>query len=121
MGWHAQVEIPQAGDPPRPAREWKLLEPELASRLNEWFEVVELVITPSLPQEAAERNESIARLVKLHFDSTSLLVGGRRRMMALRHRESSLLAQHELWSLAHERLRLQEVIWAATKIQALHR
>ena len=45
------------------------------------------------------------------------LVGGRRRMAALKRRHSFLIEKRRLWLEALERVRLRKVTWAVTKVR----
>ena len=49
------------------------------------------------------------------------LVGGRRRMGALKRRHAFLTEKQRMWRAALETVRLHKVIWAITKVQAFHR
>ena len=97
------------------------MDAELEQRIDAWFDLLELMLTPCPRHELEERETRISHVIKLHFETCQLIVHSRRRMARLRASESALQAKAELWGLAQERLQLQEVLWAAVKIQSLHR
>ena len=115
-----QVDIPSP-PAPRPTTAWKLMDAELEQRIDAWFDLLELMLTPCPRQELEKREARISHVVRLHFETCQLIVHSRRRMARLRARESALQAKAELWGFAQERLHLHEVQWAAVKIQSLHR
>ena len=114
------IDIPKAHVVPF-TRAWKLREPELDSRLREWVDVVEIALTPCPQQNSAERQQLVGELIAVYFETTALMTGGRRRVTELQRRVHCLQENVELWSSALQRLNLQHLSWAVTKIQALYR
>jgi hypothetical protein len=115
-----QVDLP---DPhrPSPPQQWKLNETELEHCQKGWLDVVEVILTPFPDDHCDVRKQLINSLIHSHFDNTSVLVGGRRRIAKLREQVRFLTDKQKMWREAFEYCQMHDAIWAATKIQALVR